>query len=280
MSILPLETFQGKAYRGIMIRFTYIGGPTAIIEVDGLRFLTDPTFDHAGTEYPRPAGITLHKTQDPLLEVTAAGAIDAVLLSHDQHADNLDNAGRAMLPSAGRVFTTRSGALRLGAGHTVGLDPWQSATLATPHGNTIRITATPARHGPPGIEKLSGDVIGFVLTLEPAGVDLVYFSGDTVWYAGVAEVAKRFQPAALLLNTGAAQARGPFHLTMNTNDTVEAAAYFPKSVVIPIHCEGWAHFTQTQADLQRTFEALGFADRLATLVGRGRLEVAVPGLAG
>lgn len=35
-----------------MLTITYIGGPTALLEMRGLRFLTDPTFDLAGTEYP------------------------------------------------------------------------------------------------------------------------------------------------------------------------------------------------------------------------------------
>ena len=38
--------------RGAQMRFTYIGGPTALLEVSGLRLLTDPTFDSANQEYP------------------------------------------------------------------------------------------------------------------------------------------------------------------------------------------------------------------------------------
>jgi L-ascorbate metabolism protein UlaG (beta-lactamase superfamily) len=43
-----------------MMKFTYIGGPSALLELGGLRLLTDPTFDPAGEEYP--VGLyTLHK---------------------------------------------------------------------------------------------------------------------------------------------------------------------------------------------------------------------------
>ena len=70
-------------------RITYIGGPTALIEVGPLRLLTDPTFDPAGTAYPTPA-YALVKSQPPAVPVRALGRIDAVLLSHDHHADNLD----------------------------------------------------------------------------------------------------------------------------------------------------------------------------------------------
>ena len=54
------------------LRITYIGGPTALIEVGPLRLLTDPTFDPAGTEYPTPA-YTLVKSQPPAVPAEAVG---------------------------------------------------------------------------------------------------------------------------------------------------------------------------------------------------------------
>jgi hypothetical protein len=75
---------------------TLIGGPTALIEIDGFRLLTDPTFDAPG-DYRLPH-TTLVKTSGPALDAAAIGPVDAVLLSHDQHADNLDTAGRACSP--------------------------------------------------------------------------------------------------------------------------------------------------------------------------------------
>jgi hypothetical protein len=47
-------------------RMTYIGGPTPLVEVGGVRLLTDPTFDPAGREY-RAASCVLRKTQGPAL---------------------------------------------------------------------------------------------------------------------------------------------------------------------------------------------------------------------
>jgi L-ascorbate metabolism protein UlaG (beta-lactamase superfamily) len=103
------------------MRITCVGGPTALLELGGLRLLTDPTFDPAASEYPTPL-YTLHKMTGPALSAEAIGALDAVLLSHDHHFDNLDRAGRAMLPTAAQVFTTQAGAERLG-GRAVGLAP-------------------------------------------------------------------------------------------------------------------------------------------------------------
>lgn len=238
---------------------TYIGGPTALLELAGLRFLTDPTFDPGGTEYPG-AGSVLRKQQGPAITETALGAVDAVLLSHDHHADNLDRAGRGMLGSAGVVLTTVAGAERLG-GHAVGLAPWQTHELSA-GGRTVRLTATPARHGPAGGDR--GPVIGFLLADADDPASVVYISGDTVWYEGTEEVARRANPAAAILFMGAARvaAAGPAHLTLTAAEGVHAARAFPRAVIVPLHFEGWAHFSESRSDIERAFEAAGLTARL------------------
>jgi L-ascorbate metabolism protein UlaG (beta-lactamase superfamily) len=244
------------------LTITLIGGPTALIEIDGFRLLTDPTFDAPGA-YQLPH-VKLEKLSGPALGAEAIGDIDAVLLSHDQHADNLDHSGKDFLPRAKRVLTTIAGAKRLG-GHAEGLAPWASVELTGGAGHSLTVTATPARHGPAGIEPLSGDVIGFVVTSSKAGSRPIYISGDTVWYDGVAEVARRFRAGVVLPFAGAAQTRGPFHLTMDTNDTIETARAFPDAVIIPLHTDGWAHFRQNGGDLRASFDTLGFGSRLKLL---------------
>ena len=240
---------------------TLIGGPTALIEIDGFRLLTDPTFDAPG-EHPLPH-VTLTKTSGPALAADAIGPVDAVLLSHDQHADNLDTAGRAFLARVPRVLTTVAGARRLG-GNAEGLDPWDETTL-TRDGRTLRITAAPARHGPAGIEPYAGDVIGFVIATQDDATRPICVTGDTVWYDGVAEVARRFRAGTVLLFAGAAQTRGPFHLTMDTNDAIETAHAFADAAIVPVHHEGWAHFTQGRDELEKSFATLGLGGRLRWL---------------
>src|SRR5579872_3690245 len=94
------------------LTLTLIGGPTALIEIDGFRLLTDPTFDLPGT-YQLPH-VKLEKLAGPALALDAIGEIDAVMMSHDQHSDNLDESGKHFLPKAKRVLTTEVGAKRLG----------------------------------------------------------------------------------------------------------------------------------------------------------------------
>jgi len=241
---------------------TLIGGPTALIEVDGFRLLTDPTFDAPGA-YQLPH-VKLEKLAGPALGADKIGEVDAVLLSHDQHSDNLDHSGREFLKKARRVLTTEAGAKRLG-GHVEGFAPWAATELKGKNGHSLTITATPARHGPAGIEPFSGDVIGFVVSSSKSGSRPIYISGDTVWFDGVAEVAKRFKAGVVLPFAGAAQTRGPFHLTMDTNDTIETAKAFPDAVIVPVHTDGWAHFRQSAGDLRATFDTLGFGSRLKIL---------------
>lgn len=255
------------------LRITLIGGPTALIEVGGFRLLTDPTFDAPG-EYKLPH-VTLEKLSSPAIGADRIGSVDAVLLSHDQHSDNLDNSGRDFLKTASRVLTTVAGAKRLG-GHAEGLVPWASTKLTKPDGSALTITATPARHGPAGIEPLSGDVIGFVLTSTDPGFRPVYITGDTVWFDGVADVARRFKAGVVLPFAGAAQTRGPFHLTMDTNDTIETARAFPDAVIVPVHHDGWKHFRQDGDDLKVSFDTLGFGARLKLLEPGVATDIAMP----
>ena len=240
------------------LRLTYIGGPTALLEYGGLRFLTDPTFDAAGTDYPTPV-YTLHKTQAPALTAEQLDKVDAVLLSHDHHFDNLDHAGRAALSTARAVFTTRDGAARLG-GNADGLAAWEKRALPAPDGQTVELTATPARHGPAGGDR--GPVVGFVLTAP--GAPVVYVSGDTVWYEGVGEVGQRFSVDVAVLNAGAAKVAvaGPSPLTFTAADAVTLARAWPKAAIVPLHFEGWTHFTEGAAELREAFARAGLTSRL------------------
>jgi L-ascorbate metabolism protein UlaG (beta-lactamase superfamily) len=254
------------------LTLTLIGGPTVLVEYDGLRLLTDPTFDPPGL-YKEAPPVRFEKTSGPALSVQQIGKLDAVLLSHDQHFDNLDNAGRDMLSGAGATYTTNAGASRLG-GNAIGLDPFETRTLEGRNGKKLLVTATPARHGPIGIEPMSGDVVGFALGVDRAG-DLIYITGDTVWYDGTADVARRFSPKVVVLFTGAAEPRGRFHVTMGSEDALEAAHAFPDAVIVAVHNEGWVHYRETQDQLADVFAKFSLADRLTRLDKGKGLELSL-----
>jgi len=76
----------------------------------------------------------------------------------------------------------------------------------------------------------------------------MYITGDTLWFEGTADVARRFSPKVVVLYTGAAEPRGRFHMTMGSEDALEAAHAFPNSTLVPVHNEGLGHLRETQDD--------------------------------
>jgi L-ascorbate metabolism protein UlaG (beta-lactamase superfamily) len=251
-------TAPASSERRLSIR--YVGGPTALLEIGGIRLLTDPTFDPPG-QYPVGSRL-LVKTAGPALDPESLGPVDAVLLSHDQHPDNLDKQGRAYLAGAPLVLSTASALSRLG-GRVRAIPSWESTRLNRPNGAALRITAVPAQHGPDGTEHLLGEVTGFVL----AGDDLptVYVSGDNASLDVVRAVAERFRPVDVaILFAGAAQT--PLvpggYLTLTSEAAAEAANILKARAVVPLHFEGWAHFTQGLDTLLRAFEQAGLAGLL------------------
>jgi L-ascorbate metabolism protein UlaG (beta-lactamase superfamily) len=235
-------------------RITHIGGPTVLIEVGGWRLLTDPTFDAPGQRYAFGWGTSSEKLAGPAIAATEVGPIDAVLLSHDHHGDNLDSAGRALLPSAGAVITTVAGAKRLGA-NARGLAPWGSTRLEAAGRPPIDITATPCRHGPPLSRPIVGHVIGFALRWDGQQHGALWISGDTVLYDGLREVASRVRVGAALLHLGGVQfpISGPLRYTMTARDAVALCRLMQPAVVIPIHYEGWKHFREGREAIEREF---------------------------
>ncbi len=241
---------------------TYLGGPTIIIEINGFRIITDPTLDPEGTSFKLNEKMSEKKLSGPA--ILPDKFIDLVLLSHDQHFDNLDGKGRLFLKEAGVTLTTIGGAERL-KGNAIGLAPFQYRSFTTIAGDEIKITATPARHGPAGIEPITGDVIGFHLAVNGDRSFELYITGDTVYYNEIEKLAERIKPAYAFIFAGAARPRGPFNVTMSTNDALDTAAAFRESILIPLHSEGWSHYTENNKNLKEAFQILGIENQLKIL---------------
>jgi L-ascorbate metabolism protein UlaG (beta-lactamase superfamily) len=225
------------------VRLTHIGGPTVLAEVDGVRILTDPTFDPPGRRYSFGWGTSSTKVAGPAVAAADLGRIDVVLLTHDHHADNLDDAGRALLADVPVVVTTVAGAGRLGGG-AIGLHPWATTSIARAGGGELTVTATPCRHGPPLSRPVAGAVIGFAVAADDGPT--LWFSGDTVLYRGVREVAERLDVDVAVLHLGAVRfpVTGPLRYSMTVDDAVELVDLVAPRVAVPVHFDGWSHFSQ------------------------------------
>lgn len=230
---------------------TYIGGPTALLEYAGLRFVTDPTFDPPQT-YAEPGSTTLVKTAGPGIPRSELGRVDAVLLSHHSHRDNLDYEGLELIATGIPTLSTRDAASDLFGGSVIGFDSWEIHRLGD-----VTITAVPALHGPPGSEPWVGKVTGFVL--EAPGEPTVYVSGDNASLALVEQIANRFPEIdiAVLFAGAATVPRIPSRLTLSAADARQAAELLGASRVVGLHTEDWEHFAEDTAQFAAAFEGSG-----------------------
>jgi L-ascorbate metabolism protein UlaG (beta-lactamase superfamily) len=240
-----------------------VGGPTAILEYGGLRWITDPALSPPG-EY---GGLT--KLTGPALDVTEQAPIDVALVSHHHHADNLDPAGQEFLSSVERVLSTTRAADELG-GNVIGMEPWSEIEIGD-----VTVTAVHAQHGPDGSDEITGPVLGFVLSAP--GAETVYFSGDNASRGVVRDIVERTGEMEIaVLNCGAVQIPGRFdgaYLTLSADRAADVAEIVGARVVIPLHFEGWAHFTQGPEALEAAFSGNGIRDRLVMLERGERAEV-------
>jgi L-ascorbate metabolism protein UlaG (beta-lactamase superfamily) len=255
---------------------TYLGGATYLLEIGSFRFLTDPGFDPEGTERSEGPGHDLRKIMAPPVPAEQLGRIDAVLLSHQQHYDNLDITGRALLPKAGRVFTTPESAEALG-GNAKGLSTWDTVELTNDAGETIRITGTPAIHGPEELRAAVGETMGFLLEWEGQENGALYISGDTVWSDELGEIARRFNVGTAILHMGAANvpAVGDNILTLSGEQATRLVSALGLKEVFPAHFEGWEHYTEGREGIEAAFAAAAIGDRLNLLDPGERAAVVV-----
>ncbi|MFJ5142000.1 MBL fold metallo-hydrolase [Streptomyces sp. NPDC088707] len=248
---------------------THVGGPTTILEIGGLRILLDPTFDA-----PKKYRSGLEKLRAPAFGVDELGTIDAVLLSHDQHDDNLDDAGRALLDDVPVVLSTPGARKRLGD-HVTALKRWESQELKTA-GGTVEVTAVPALHGPDGVDRgADGEVTGFVLSGKD--VPTTYVSGDNASVEVAQEVGDRVEKDigpidTVVLFAGAARTpaildNAPLTLT-SANAALVAKTLAPRKVV-PVHTDSWNIYSEDMRSLVTAFEDQGIEDTLVDLAPDG-----------
>ncbi|SMN22937.1 similar to Naumovozyma castellii NCAS_0J00150 hypothetical protein [Maudiozyma saulgeensis] len=255
------------------VDITYIGVATTVIDINGVRFLTDPCFDPA-QKYDMGIAV-LEKTIDPAIKINELPPIDAILLSHEDHPDNLDTTGRTLLPGR-HVFTTTDGAKNLtGNPGVLGLKPWEK-TIIELQGQKFTITATPCVH----LE--GGEVIGFVIESQSLGTgsngkpNAVYFSGDTIYLPELKKIREQWNVKASIFNVGVAMGppnenhSEPYKITMDGKDAAVLANELDTDYVIPVHFEAWTHFAQNEEALKKDLQDAGIMDKVVWLPKDGK----------
>lgn len=242
------------------MRLTWLGHATVLIELDGVRLLTDPVL---GGRVGPLVRIAAPVRRDEL------GPIDGVLLSH-LHADHADPSslqavGREVLviaPTGSGEWLRRRGLL----------DVRELSRGAELEVGSVRVAATEATHEarrrPLGV---SADPVGFVVH----GSRSVYFAGDTDLFAGMTEL-RGSVDVALLPVWGWGPSVGPGHL--DPERAAEAAAMIAPAVAIPIH---WGTFALAWATGRRAADrdrpVREFVTRLARAAPEVEVRVLEPG---
>lgn len=264
------------------MKVTYLGTASVLLDYAGQRLLTDPVFDPPGTSYSMgpaylPARWFLSTKQYVTpLSIEQLGPIDAILLSHDQHRDNLDRTGRALLYSAqvGSVVTNPAAGRRLSGKRAAvtALEAGQSSTLGD-----STITAVTAQHGPRFIPQ-TGQVTGFLL--EAAGEPTVWISGDTVLSPELRTAAQLLRKRGVdvaIVNAGGvrfprAPGLGRAMFTFDSGQFVEICTIIDPRVIIPVHRSGWTHF-QPESQLHSALDGAQLLERTRWLELGESIEV-------
>jgi L-ascorbate metabolism protein UlaG (beta-lactamase superfamily) len=202
---------SGVRFDGRLARITWIGHSTVLIELDGVRLLTDPLL----------RSHVLH-----LRRVTARAAapddVDAILISH-AHYDHLDvnsltqiRTDRLLMPkgTAKRVRGWVDDIVEVGVGDEVQVGP-------------VTVTATAAEHG-------TERAVGYLIS----GSVRLYFAGDTDIFEGMRELAPGLD-VALLPIAGWGPRLPPGHL--DPSRAAQALELLHPRVAIPIH---WGTYTR------------------------------------
>ncbi|EAA29625.1 hypothetical protein GE21DRAFT_1643 [Neurospora crassa] len=266
------------------LSITNIGTATALIHLgepsspNRINLITDPVFGPGSTQIEY-RGLVIKKSDSPALTIDQLPPIDAVLLSHEDHPDNLDELGRRLL-DARRVLTTRDGASQLAPRPGVrGLKNWETVCLdfgGEGKARKLEVTATPCKHLP------GGQVVGFIVSssdgafgTQPDGrPNAIYFSGDTIHLEELGKMKAKYHIAVAMLNIGkatvilpggGADGGGPLQITMGGDQAAQLAKDIGADVIVPLHFESWSHFAESGAQLAHDFAKAGVEDRVLWL---------------
>ncbi len=209
-SMNPLESWMKSAASGL--RVTWLGHSTLLIEIDGLRVLTDPVWGLRAS----PSQLVGPKRFQPVpVPLRAMPPADLVLVSHD-HYDHLDYPTIRELAKRDVPFVTSLGvgahltAWGVQPGRIVELDWWESHRLPN---TELTVTAAPSQHfSGRGLHDRNATLwSSLVIRLRRHSM---FFSGDTALTTEYQTIRERLGPFDLvMLEVGAFHpAWGDIHL--------------------------------------------------------------------
>jgi L-ascorbate metabolism protein UlaG (beta-lactamase superfamily) len=233
------EKISDRAETRAGARITNIGHATLLIEIGGVRVLTDPNFDR------RLAGV-LRRVSPPGIALTALPPLDAVLLSH-AHADHLSYRSLDALPRGIPILAPPRIARRLrrrGYHSALGLAPREMQTVGS-----VRIHADQARH------RVSGGANMYLLDASEASV---FFAGDTGLTPNTHEMAagRRIDVALLPIGNAPWWRPGFRRGHLSSDDALVLFERLGARYLIPYHWGTFHHVTSGPFTAKRRLDTL------------------------
>jgi len=239
---------------------TFIGTATVLLRLGAFTLLTDPNFLHAGQRAYLGYGMWSKRRTDPALTIEQLPPLDGVVLSH-LHGDHFDRVARHGLPRDLPVVTTQPARRRLHKWRftaAVGLSTWEDVVWRR-DGETLRITAVPAQHGPAGIHRALPETMGTVIDWDRDGRRRLrlYITGDTLFRQEVlGEIPERFGDIdAALVHLGGTRILGML-LTMDGRDGAALSRLVNPRSILPVHYDDYPVFRDPLAGFLRLADGL------------------------
>jgi L-ascorbate metabolism protein UlaG (beta-lactamase superfamily) len=231
---------------------TFIGTATVLLEVGGLRILTDPNFLHQGEHAKLGWGLRSRRLTEPARSLGELLPVDLVVLSH-HHGDHFDEVSARELPATVPIVTTPHAARKLrrqGFTSTWPLETWQRQRVAHPRGS-LTITSLPARHAPQPVRHLLPPVMGSMLDVEADGhAHRTYLTGDTLLHDDLAEIPRRHPGIDLaVVHIGGTRIAG-VTLTMTGEQGVRAVELVDPDHAVPVHYDDYRVFRSPRSDFE------------------------------
>lgn len=282
----------------------FVGTATTIIEWEGLRILTDPNFLHAGDHVHLGPGVSSMRQTNPAIDLEELPRIDAILLSH-YHEDHFDRVVEDKLSRTLPIITTPHAKDHLSNKgddsftNVHALDVWDSlvldidppttttTTTSNPSKPSVKITATPGKHIPPGPLSIANDLLSAVPPTNGWIVELgysnsstssfengyrIYISGDTLMVDELKEIPQRYKDQdidLMLIHLGGTTIPGPklplLMVTMDAKQGVQLMQLINPDLTIPIHFDDYDVMLSPLDDFKKAVHAAGLDGKVVYL---------------
>jgi L-ascorbate metabolism protein UlaG (beta-lactamase superfamily) len=245
------------------MKFQQLRNATLIIEYAGKKFLIDPMLAEKGA-FPGFEGTPNSHIANPLVELPIPMDeildVNAVIVTHI-HPDHWDDAAIKLVPKDMLIFAQNEN--DAAAIRTQGFNNVQALGEKTVF-DGITLIKTSGRHGGEKTVEKYADLLGLVsgVVFKHPDEKTVYIAGDTVWYEGVEENLKKYEPDVVILNSGDAQVLDYEPIIMDKKDVYEVFKAAPKATIIASHMESVNHAMLSRKELRDFLNEKGMTQRV------------------